>query len=122
MSVVEKKLGQNVYEHRKQAGLTQSELASRINVSTETISRLERGAAIPSLARIEEIATALGVDLPKLFQFQTGAGPKTRAIDRLVSVVCRHRAEDINTIADISSRILQAVETSRQLGTAPEKD
>ncbi|MDH0893948.1 MULTISPECIES: helix-turn-helix transcriptional regulator [unclassified Pseudomonas] len=59
-------LGVQVREHRLAQNLTQSQLAERVGVETETISRLERGSALPSLLKIEELAAALGASVAAL--------------------------------------------------------
>jgi transcriptional regulator with XRE-family HTH domain len=106
MGAVEKRLGRRVADRRKRARLTQAELAERIGVSTESVSRLERGAVIPSLARLEAVATALGVELPDLFRVADRETQKDRAIDRLLAIARRGSAGDIEAIADLAERIL----------------
>jgi transcriptional regulator with XRE-family HTH domain len=103
MRLVEKKLGKKVVAYRRQAGLTQAGLAEKVGVAVETISRLERGSAVPSLARMEEIAGALGVDLPDLFVFKDRETPRDKAIERLLAVVRRRPAEDIDVVSDIAA-------------------
>lgn len=53
---------------RQALGLSQEQLAERIDVSPETISNLERGVHAPTFARLAEIAQGLEVDLPELFR------------------------------------------------------
>ena len=72
MSIIERRLGRRVAELRKLAGLTQAQLAERLDVATETISRLERGAAVPSLARLEGMAGEFGVEMWELFRWMPG--------------------------------------------------
>ena len=48
---------------RKNARLTQSELAKRIGTDKSYISRLEKGVTIPSVATFYRIATALGLSV-----------------------------------------------------------
>lgn len=105
MSLVDKRLGQKVAECRQQAQLTQAELAEKVGVATETISRLERGAAVPSLARLEEIASALALELPELFTFRTSGSRREKALDGLVSALRHRSAEDLDMIADVARRI-----------------
>jgi transcriptional regulator with XRE-family HTH domain len=62
------RLGRNVSKMRKEAGLTQEELASRIEVEPETVSRMERGATVPSLSTLEMISVALGIRLSDLLE------------------------------------------------------
>ena len=54
-----KRLGGNLSERRKQLGWTQELLAERVGVDAETISRIERGAHLPSLPTLDRLAVAL---------------------------------------------------------------
>jgi DNA-binding XRE family transcriptional regulator len=46
---------------RQAAGLTQTQLASRIGVSQQQVAKLERPGANPSIATLRKVAAALGV-------------------------------------------------------------
>jgi len=70
-------VGRNVQELRKRARLTQAELAERIDVSPEFLSRVERGLKSPSLETVEKIAKALGLQVKELFQ----EGPRRRTAE-----------------------------------------
>ena len=59
-------LGRNIACARKQSGLTQSDLASRVGVSAQAVSKWERGNACPDIAILDEIADALGISLFEL--------------------------------------------------------
>ena len=59
--------GANVRNHRKAKALTQENLAELVDVSVETISKIERGVAAPTFATAELLAKALGVPTPSLF-------------------------------------------------------
>ena len=52
-------LGKRVQERRLQLGLTQAGLAEMVEIDSETISHIERGAVLPGLLRLEQIAIAL---------------------------------------------------------------
>jgi transcriptional regulator with XRE-family HTH domain len=52
-----------VREARRRAGLTQAELADRVNTTQSAIARLEAGATSPSLARIAQLIGACGLTL-----------------------------------------------------------
>lgn len=58
-----------IKEYRLLAGLTQEELALKVNVRRETIIRLEAGKYNPSLKLALDIATALDTPVHKLFVF-----------------------------------------------------
>jgi transcriptional regulator with XRE-family HTH domain len=54
------RLGLMLSKRRKEAGLTQDELARRIGTSQGAISRLEAGSVLPTLAVLERFAAATG--------------------------------------------------------------
>lgn len=53
--------------HRKQAGLTQAQLAERISVSRKTINTIENGVFTPSTVLALRLARALNVSVEALF-------------------------------------------------------
>ncbi len=52
---------------RKDAGLTQEELASRIGVNRATLSKYENGDIEPSISQLTKIAEALDISLLEIF-------------------------------------------------------
>lgn len=61
-----KQLGDNLATFRKASQHTQKSLADLIGVDKETISRFERGAALPSLLTLEKLGDHLAVPLNAL--------------------------------------------------------
>ena len=59
-------LGRKIACARKYSGLTQSDLASRVGVTAQAVSKWERGNACPDIAILDEIADALGISLSEL--------------------------------------------------------
>lgn len=53
-------LGRNIATLRKRQQLTQAEVAERIDVDAETISRFERGIVTPGIATLERLCAVLG--------------------------------------------------------------
>lgn len=51
---------QILLDARKQAGLTQAEVAARIGAEKGYISRIERGLTIPSVSTLYRLASAMG--------------------------------------------------------------
>src|SRR2546421_8909433 len=105
MTLVERKLGRRIAVERQLAGLSQADLAERLGLEPETLSRLETGNAMPSLARIETIAETLGIEVRELFRFRSTDRPMDEAIDRLVWMVSRRSVEEIKLVTDIAARI-----------------
>ena len=54
---------QILLDARKNAGLTQAELAKRIGVDKSYISRVERGLTVPSIATMYRIVAAMGLTI-----------------------------------------------------------
>lgn len=65
-------IGERIKAARKDADLSQKELAAKVGIKQPTLSELERGESSSS-ARLPAIAAALGVSALWL---QTGKGPK----------------------------------------------
>lgn len=53
-------IGGNIKKYREMCGLTQVELAARLNVSGPFVCQLERGTKVLTLPLAAEIANALG--------------------------------------------------------------
>ncbi len=59
-------LGRAIARQRKKRGFTQDELAGKVGVDAETISRIERGVTLPSLSRLDQLAKALEIGIAEL--------------------------------------------------------
>ena len=58
--------GQFIAELRKERGMTQKELAARLNVTDKAVSRWETGKGFPDIKLLENLARALDVTLVEL--------------------------------------------------------
>lgn len=67
MSQLYRLLGRNIAYFRHQADLTQEELAEKTDYSVDFISLVERGVNAPTLARLEDIARVIRVEVWQLF-------------------------------------------------------
>lgn len=85
--------GASLRHQRKAKSLTQAELAERIGVSTEMVSKMERGIAAPSFSTIEKLADELGV--PEVVFFGLG----------LVAVPDNERGKILQKIQTVLSRM-----------------
>lgn len=66
MTSITKRVGINLAKVRQEARLTQEDLAGKVGVEPETISRIERGTTDPSLKRLEQFANAIGIGIEVL--------------------------------------------------------
>ncbi len=112
LNSVEKSIGLQIYKFRKRRDITQEQLANLVDVTVETISRLERGVSIPSIKTLEKISHALHTTLKDLFDFeQQPLPPKTRTVSfeneiaKIVAFLRTKKPDD----AKMSYRILKSV-------------
>lgn len=59
-------LNENIKSLRKNKGLTQDELANRLNVVRQTVSKWEKGYSVPDAEMLQRIAEVLDVDVSRL--------------------------------------------------------
>lgn len=88
-------------------GFTQAQLAERVGVEPESISRIETGARMPSLDLIALVAAALEVDLYELFRLHDPDDPKHRAVDRLSWFAARLSPAEIELMMDVGAAVLR---------------
>ncbi len=88
------KLSEKILSLRKQSGMSQEELAEKLNVSRQAISRWEVGSAQPDAGNILQLSKLFGVtcdyllnddyesdrDVPQIKQTETAARKRTQAI------------------------------------------
>ena len=67
MSEIVKRVGRRVRELRREARLTQAQLAEQADLAPHSVSRIERGQQAPSLEALERMAKALQVEVADLF-------------------------------------------------------
>ncbi len=109
MKSADKRIGRRIAELRKLSGLSQARLADLVGTAVETISRLETGAAMPSLARLAAIGQALGVELHELLRIRPGAEPEHAALERLVLMMSRRPAGEIELVIDVAASVLDHI-------------
>lgn len=81
-------LSENIARLRKRAGMTQEELGRALSVSTQAISRWERGGA-PDVSMLPAIAAVFHVSLDTLFGHETQPGPPTN-MEELLTEELQH--------------------------------
>ena len=59
-------LQENIYALRRKAGLSQEQLAERLEVTRQTISKWEGGHSAPDLEKLQAMAAVFGVTLDEL--------------------------------------------------------
>jgi len=59
-------IGNNISQYRKRAGLTQADLALRLNFTDKAISKWERGDSVPDVATLAQLAELFGITVNDL--------------------------------------------------------
>ncbi|AEV67715.1 helix-turn-helix domain-containing protein [Acetivibrio clariflavus] len=60
------KVGNLIYNLRKEKGMTQKQMANIMNISDKTISKWERGLGCPDVSLLPELSSLLGVNIEKI--------------------------------------------------------
>lgn len=94
------KIGQQIRKIRKAHGLSQEELAEKINISTTHMSHIETGNTKLSLPVFVDIATVLEVRTDDLLDFTPHAS-KSVASEEISAVLENCNAKQARVIADI---------------------
>jgi len=69
MSQLKIAFGKQLQLLRLEANMTQEELADEIGLTVESVSNIERGIYGPKFDNLEKIASALGIPVKDLFDF-----------------------------------------------------
>lgn len=63
-------LGKNIKEYRQLQGISQEELAEKLDISQQTLSKIECGKNFLTSETLERISSVLGVNTCELFMFE----------------------------------------------------
>lgn len=108
-----KAIGQRIQEYRKKKGLTQENLAKRLNISTNYLSAIERGVQFPRFEILISIINAIGASADQIF---------VDVIDNTYEVRASILADNLRSLPPIEQkRILTVVETLVQNYSLKEK-
>lgn len=77
--MVQKIIGRRIQEIRKQRGLTQEQMAERVNISPHYLSALERGVYNIKLDLLVDILNVLNCSADEVFQDVVGSSSKIKA-------------------------------------------
>ena len=93
------KIGQKIRKIRKAHGLSQEELAEKVNISTTHMSHIETGNTKLSLPVFVDIAAALEVRTDDLLD--TATATTSTSLDEIAAVLERCTAQEAKVIADV---------------------
>ena len=77
-------LDERLYQLRKQKGLTQADVAEKLGISRQAVSRWEIGAAIPTLENIKILSELFDVSVEYLLQGDSGVEEEEHTEDKAI--------------------------------------
>jgi len=98
-------IGNNIKEQRKKTGLTQAELAEKINVDPKYISRLETGTSTPSITTVIRISQILKTDISNFFATES-LEKRNQMTNSIVLKLSKANIKELRTIFDMVSLIV----------------
>ena len=107
-------LGERIRDLRKQAGLSQEQLAEHAEISLDACGRLERGEVNPNLKTLGGIADTFRISLSELFQFQQASqDPIKQEIGELSLFLSTKPLEDVQFVAELMRQVVLRLEDIR---------
>jgi transcriptional regulator with XRE-family HTH domain len=94
---LQRRFAARVKEVRRHRGLTQQQLAERIERSTNAVSSLERGLSLPTFDTLERLAATLKIPVHEFFAADAAEDPKREAL--LMALKTSARALDDDDLA-----------------------
>jgi transcriptional regulator with XRE-family HTH domain len=107
-------LGRRVKKLRKERRLSQEDLAEKINMSTDTISNIERASASTTIETLDKIARVFKLEFYELFQFQGASATdkeKIAVFDEIFDLL-RNEHTDILNFAAAQTRFILSMKES----------
>lgn len=109
MSEIREAFASGLKQARKIKKLTQHELAEAAALSVDTVSRLERGDALPSFDSIEALAKALGISPLQFFSQRSPDVARSSKRARALADINRILANANDADLEKYARLLKAV-------------
>ena len=85
-------LGSNLFQARKKSGFSQEEVAEKLGVSRQTISKWELGETLPDICQSKRMAVLYRLTLDELIEFD----PDLKEIERFIEDADEEKQSRIN--------------------------
>lgn len=100
-----KQLGKAIAQYRQKQGLTQEQIAEKLGITNEAVSKFERGVSTPSLTRLFEYSEIFNCKIVDLFSVSSD-----RVIDRadyLTQLLLKVNEEERALIIDMVEKMVE---------------
>ena len=102
------KIGQKIREFRKINGLSQEQLAEKVNISTTHMSHIETGNTKLSLPVFVDLSKVLGVSTDELLGAKDKANQEI-CMDQIMSILNQCSEQEMKVITDIARSTKEAM-------------
>ncbi|MBQ3574854.1 MAG: helix-turn-helix transcriptional regulator [Clostridia bacterium] len=109
-----KTMGEMIAELRREKGMTQRDLAEKLNVSDKAVSKWERNVACPDIQNIPKLAEILGVSVDELVNAQPKEQSGHKGAGYLVNTILRAVPLAMG-VAVVVASILNGIDTKSAL-------
>lgn len=94
-------LHKNIQYYRKEAGLSQEQLAEKLNISRQAVSKWESGATSPDIDRLQDICSILNITLPMLLGIEQTENQSSLTVEQLAEI-----GKIVSDITSVNSKAL----------------
>ena len=84
-----KSMAEVISSRRKELGMTQKDLAEKLNITDKAVSKWERGIACPDTATIPKLAQVLGISLEELMTAKPAESTGHRGAEYLTDLILK---------------------------------
>lgn len=84
-----KSMAEVISSRRKELGMTQKDLAEKLNITDKAVSKWERGIACPDTAAIPKLAQILGISLEELMNAEPAQKPGGEKAEQVLDVALK---------------------------------
>lgn len=84
-----KSMGTIISTLRKEKGMTQKELADKLNITDKAVSKWERDVALPDTATIPKLAEILEVSVEELMNGKTTPVSEQKNAERIINIILK---------------------------------
>ena len=110
-SQLSKQVGLTIAKYRQQSGLTQNEVAEKLNIGYEAVSRMERGIVMPTVERLVELAEIFDCEAADLLtQSSNRIEDQAAQIKSLLTDLEEH---DRSLLLDIITKLVDRLKTQQ---------
>ncbi len=100
-------LGQNIAIQRKRLGISQKDLAERLEISSDAMIRIEKGRIAPKMGRMQDIANKLNCSVSYLFRTdEEQTSERGNEIAKLIEKLPPHAQEAIIDLVATSVKVM----------------